>query len=136
MERYAQATIARQKAIDALRNALNAVESSWAQWQQRVAMGCSAGDLSRDRQHCQELELHQKACEKALKGAEDVVDAAWKAWVAARQQRETVDRVRDLQKEEYDKLLQQEEQKLLDEMAGRKTGNFHQGAGENDARWN
>ena len=136
MEKYARATIARQKAMDGLRAALNAVDTAWSELQKRVALGSPAGEVSRDRLHCQELEARQKLCESSLRKTEEEVDSAWRGWVFARQQRETVDRVREIQKTDHDKWLQQEEQKLLDEMAGRKPGRFSHKFRRSDTLWN
>lgn len=117
MEVYAQALAARQTALSNLAAADREVESACCEWHSAVADGSSAAWVSRLQDYFQTVRARHSACVDAMQQAEVRVAEALNAMLAARREREVVDRFRDLERQAYDRELQREEAKVLDEMA-------------------
>lgn len=117
LENYAQALLARQSAraqLDALQQNLDGV---WSRLRQTLESGCSASAVTRLRQESYFLEEERKLREEALAQAELAVSQALQQMLAARKQREAVEKVRVKKRMEYDRDVQRDTQKFLDELA-------------------
>jgi flagellar protein FliJ len=121
LEHFSRAIAVRQLAIDRLNETKRRCEAAWALSRERTAEGAPAAHLAQLRDYCRDMEKFQKECELAVAAAQRVVDQKWEKLVAARQAREVVDKLLKRQRERYDRELQREEQKLLDDMASRRT---------------
>jgi flagellar FliJ protein len=120
LERLAEAIAARQLAIDRLNEVQQACKNAWALSRERTAAGAPAAHLAQLHDYCHDLEQLQKDCEQAVQAAQRVVDQKWEKLVAARQAREAVDKLLERQRERYDRELQREEQKMLDDMTSQR----------------
>lgn len=117
LETYAQALLARQNALNHLESAQHDLEHSWSRLRQTLESGCSASAASRLRQESQVLEEDRKSREEILAQAERGVSQALQQMLAARQQREAVEKARTKQRASYDRDVQRDTQKFLDELA-------------------
>lgn len=117
LEKYAQALLARQNAVAQLEATQRELEDSWLRLRQTLESGCSASAATRLRQESHYLEAERKQCEEALTQAERGVSHALQQMLAARQQREAVEKFRGKQRAAYNLDVQRDTQKFLDELA-------------------
>lgn len=117
MEDYARALAARQTAHQDLAAAEREVEAACSEWHTAVAEGSPAAWVSRLQDYFQTVRARHSACAEALQKAEAEVAETLARMLAARREREVVDRFRELERQAYDRELQREEMKMLDEMA-------------------
>lgn len=117
LEAYAQALLARQSALSQLELVQRELEEAWLQLRQTLESGCSASAATRLRQASQLLEEERKSREEKLTEAERGVAQALQQMLAARQQREVVEKFRGKQRANYDRDVQRDTQKFLDELA-------------------
>lgn len=117
LETYAQALLARQHALSQLEAVQHELEHSWTRLRETLESGCSASAATRLRQESQALEDDRLAREERLTQAELGVSQALQQMLAARQQREAVEKARTKQRATYDRDVQRDTQKFLDELA-------------------
>lgn len=121
MERYALALAARQRAAERVELVSRQLMEVWMRIQGELADGSNASSVTQLRRFCESLEQSQSQAKHALDEADLAVHEALGKMLASRQEREAVDKFFQYQKNAYDRELNREEQKLLDEMAGRKS---------------
>lgn len=124
LEQYARALVARQQAFDALDTIEEQITRDNTQWQELLAAGCNAAQAAQAQQYHRSLEKRLEESILALNAAERRVNAASNTMLAARQQREIVDVYREKQLARHQRLTMREEQKNLDEFAGRRAISF------------
>ncbi len=117
LENYAQALLVRQSAVTQLESIQHDLEAAWLRLRQTLESGCSASSATRLRQESSFLEDERKLREDALAQAERGVSQALQQMLAARKQREAVEKVRGKKRLEYDRDAQRDTQKFLDELA-------------------
>lgn len=117
LEKYAQALLARQNAFGQLERIQRELEAAWLRLRQTLESGCSASSATRLGQESSYLEEERKVRETALSEAERGVGQALQQMLAARQQREAVEKFRGKQRATYDRDVQRDTQKFLDELA-------------------
>lgn len=117
LENYAQALLARQSAFSQLEATQHTLEQAWLRLRQTLESGCSASAATRLRQESGFLEEERKLREDALAQAERGVSQALHQMLAARKQREAVEKVRGKQRLAHDRDEQRDTQKFLDELA-------------------
>lgn len=117
LETYAQALLARQNALRQLDAVQHDLESAWSRLRYTLESGCSASAATRLRQESQALEEDRQAREELLAQTERGVSHALQQMLAARQQREAVEKARGKQRASYDRDVQRDTQKFLDELA-------------------
>jgi flagellar export protein FliJ len=125
LEQYAQALLVRKQAFDALEAMDGWLGRDSAQLQKLLADGCSGATAAQAHQFHRSLEKRRDDCIAALGAAERRVNAASQKMLAARQQREIVDVYCEKQLARHQRLVLREEQKLMDEFAGRRATSFH-----------
>ena len=86
----------------------------------RLAKGCAASEAAQAHEYHRSLVRRRDECAAGLGHAERRVNAALQAMLAARQQRELVDKYFDKQKSRHQQHAARNEQKLLDDLAGRR----------------
>jgi flagellar protein FliJ len=117
LEKYAQTLLARQNAVNQLETTQHELEAAWLRLRQTLESGCSASAATRLRQESNFLEEERQTREAALTQAERNVSQALQQMLAARQQREAVEKFRGKQRAVYDRDVQRDTQKFLDELA-------------------
>jgi flagellar FliJ protein len=119
LEHYGRAVSARQEAVEILRAARAEWDTICRVRTTLLAAGAAAGDLARAQEYCRAMEETVARCEGDVLRAQREVESSWQKLLEARRAREMVDKYGQRQRESYDRALQREEQKALDEMAQR-----------------
>jgi flagellar export protein FliJ len=117
LEKYAQALLARQSALRQLETAQHELDEAWLQLRQTLESGCSASAATRLRQQSQLLEEERQLRAEDFAQSERGVSQALHQMLAARQQREAVEKFRGRQRLAHDRDVQRDTQKFLDELA-------------------
>ncbi|MFO1511537.1 MAG: flagellar export protein FliJ [Verrucomicrobiota bacterium] len=117
LENYAQALLARQNALGQLEAVQRELDAAWLRLRQTLESGCSASAATRLRQHSAGLEEERHHREDLLTQAQRKVGQALQQMLAARQQREAVEKFRGRQRASWDRDVQRDTQKFLDELA-------------------
>jgi flagellar export protein FliJ len=120
MERYSEALQARQRAATALSTADQVRVQAGEVLNQRLASGMQAAEAMREQSHYKVLESRRDAAQNALTVAENGIPPALKGMLNARQQREAVEECITRQRERHQRDQQNQERKLLDELALRR----------------
>jgi flagellar export protein FliJ len=120
LESYARALLARQQVMQALEDMDQRVGRDFEQMRSLRAGRCTAAQAAQAQNFHASLEKKRDDCLEALGQAERQVNAACRAMLAARQQREMVDVFRGKQQAVHQRLLAREEQKIMDEFAIRR----------------
>jgi flagellar FliJ protein len=116
-ESYGRAVTARQQAIERLRAARTRCEAVWSAREALLEGRASVGELDQAHSYCRSVEETVAACESAVLQSQRVVEEAWQKLLEARQSREVVDKVKQRQRDRYDRDVAVDEQKTLDELA-------------------
>jgi len=117
LEKYAQALLAKQTALRQLDAIQHELDTAWLRLRQTLESGCSASAATRLRQEGQLLEEERQLREAQFAQAERAVSQTLQTMLAARQQREAVEKFRGKQRASYDRDVQRDTQKFLDELA-------------------
>jgi flagellar export protein FliJ len=120
MEQYAQTLALRQQAVNRLAAVSQELTDGWQELRSRLAGGCAASEVAQMQEYHHSLVRRRDECMNALGIAERRVNAAFQAMLAARQQRELVDKYFEKQKARHQRHEGRNEQKLLDDLAGRR----------------
>lgn len=118
LEQYGKAVQAREQALAFLWKTREEMEKIF---QERLDLsdGAPASALARLEQWTGEVAAREKECLQNVQLASLRVETTWQDLMIARQEREIVEKYLDRQRERYDRALDREEQKTLDELAGR-----------------
>ena len=114
---YARALLCRQRALDQVDAIRRELEAAWARARRDLAAGCPAAKMAQGCRHTQALEDEQVRLTDALQQAERAVNQMLQRMLAARQQREVVDKLRGHQRARHERDVARETQKILDELA-------------------
>lgn len=121
LDLYAKALVARQQAADRLGAARERLHEGWRDLRELLNRGCDAAALVRMKDYHRTLEKRRDECILAIGVAERRVGAAFNALMLARQQTEIVETGFQRQKARHERERAYEEQKFLDDLAGRRT---------------
>jgi flagellar export protein FliJ len=120
LEQYAKSLLARQQALDKLDAVQRELNAGFAELRAQMAKGCAATEIAQAQEYHRQLARRRDECTMALGAAERRVNAAMQAMLTARQQREIVDKFFDKQKAGHEREQLRNEQKMLDDLAGRR----------------
>jgi len=115
-KRYAEALRASEEAAARLDRGARALALSWMAVCEEAAGGATIAKLRQMRAWCGELERRCEQLTAAVKSAERAAHEAWREMVLATRNREALDRLRDKCRRAFDREVQRDEQKQLDEM--------------------
>lgn len=124
MDLYARTLLMRQQAVERLEAVQQLLRAGWQELRQLMARGCQAASAARMHEYHRSLEKRRDECVAALGVAERRVNAAFQAMIAARREREVVDKCFDKQKARHQREQVRVEQKFLDDLAGRRTASI------------
>ena len=119
LEFYARELQARQHALDALADSENDLALAWEDLRTQMVEGGPIAGLVQRQGHCQHLGEIRERNVTAVTRAENAANLALLAVVAARQNREVVEKFLEHQRKNYQRECNREEQKILDELAHR-----------------
>jgi flagellar export protein FliJ len=117
---FAEAMRACEEATFQLQVASEELAEGWSALCEELSGGVTATKLLRTRAWCNVLEFRQKERNAALRAARRAMDAAWRDMMIATRDREALDRYHDKRRDAYNRELQREEQKQLDELGLRR----------------
>jgi flagellar export protein FliJ len=120
-ERYVQALLTRQQALDLLDGLQRELNEGWQELRVQLAKGCSASHAAQAHDYHRALAKRRDEASEALGIAERRVNATLQTMLSARQQREIVDKSCEKQKARHLRDQLREEQKRLDDLAGRRS---------------
>ena len=118
LEQYGKAVQAREQALAFLWKTREEMEKIF---QERLDLsdGAPASTLAHLEKWTGEVAAREKECLQNVQLASLRVETTWQDLMLARQEREIVEKYLDRQRERYDRALDREEQKTLDELASR-----------------
>jgi flagellar export protein FliJ len=116
-ERYAKTLRACEEAAARVQAASVELTACWKTLCDKLAAGVTGDELLRARAWCNVLELRVRERAAALEQARHAVDAVWNELMIATREREGLDRLHEKRRRTYDRDVQREEQKNLDELA-------------------
>jgi len=122
MEAYARTLQEQRRALAELQRVQGELEAAWADWHGAVTEGCVAGVIAQAQRYFQTVEGRRQQAAQRVKQCEREVQSALQSMLVARREREAVDAFFENQRLAYDRELQREERKLLDDMAQRRAG--------------
>jgi flagellar FliJ protein len=123
LENYARALLARQQALDRLDAVQREMNAGFVELRAKLTKGCAASEAAQAHDYHRLLAKRRDECTVALGVAERRVNAAMQTMLAARQQREVVDKFFDKQKARHERDQVRNEQKFLDDLAGSRRAN-------------
>jgi flagellar export protein FliJ len=116
---YADALRACEEAAARVKTAGDELSAGWTTLSKELSFGVTAMQLLRTRAWCNVLEFRLKERTGQLEKARLAVDEVWEAMLGATRDREALDRYYKKSRRGYDRKVQTEEQKQLDELAVR-----------------
>jgi flagellar export protein FliJ len=126
LENYAQALLQRQSALAKLESTQHQLDAAWLRLRQSLTAGTAAAKVKQLRDQSRWLEEERTQREEVLAQAERGVSQALQQMLAARQQREAVEKFRGRQRASYDRDVQRDTQKFLDELAIQRTASVRE----------
>lgn len=120
LETYSRSIQARQDAASRLAQAEMALSDARRQWLHELADGCPAVRAAQSLQFCRLLEDRKREADQAVHAADQHLHHASQEMLAARQQREAVEKFLARQRERHERLLREEERRLIDDLIGRR----------------
>jgi flagellar export protein FliJ len=121
LEQYAQALLNRQLAAERLNSIQAELDECWRELRGHMVKGCSASTVTQSHDYHRVVTRRRDEAISSLGVAERRVNAAMQMMLAARQQREIVDKSCEKQKAHYQREQFRAEQKLMDDLAGRRS---------------
>jgi flagellar export protein FliJ len=119
-QRFADALHVCEEAAFQLHLASEELAAGWTSLCEELSTGVPATKMMRTRAWCNVLEQRQKERAATLQAARRAMDAAWREMMLATRDREVLDSYHDKCRRAYDRDLQREEQKRLDELGVRR----------------
>lgn len=117
---YGRSLRATEQAAEKLASAQQALEAVWAELKSRFAHHGTAEDLARLQAYSQTVEKRRAECERAVQIANQKVRESFVKLVAARQAAAVLDKHFANQKRHHQHEQRRHEQKILDDLAGRR----------------
>jgi flagellar export protein FliJ len=119
LEQYGKAVQTREQATRLLWKVRGELEQIFEERRGRTD-GTAAADLAQFDKWSGEVANREKECLQTVQLASQRVETVWQDLLLARKEVEIVEKYLNQQRELYDRSLDREEQKSLDEMAGRR----------------
>ncbi len=120
LEAFGRAVQARTGALEKQNRKERDLHQAWRQLEHLQVSGANVRDINQVRGHCQVLQQGLAQAQQFTAAAQQVANEAWETLNESRQQLELVSKFYERRRDEYERELRQEEQKQLDEMAGRR----------------
>lgn len=118
-EQYALALALRAQALKRLEDVEHQLSLARFEIQELVTAGCPVHQVSRRQQFCTVIQERRNQCTTELQSAERTVQQRFSAMLAARQEREAVEKHHEKCRQEHQRGLQREEQRWLDDLTPR-----------------
>lgn len=115
-KRYVEALRASDAVAAKLDAGAHELAAAWTTLCEEVAEGVTVAKLHQTRAWCSELERRCEQLAEALKLAQRAAQDAWREMALATRDREALDKLREKCRRVYDREVQRDEQKQLDEL--------------------
>lgn len=119
LEAFGRSVQARTQAIEKQNHKERELHVAWNQLERLQINGASGQEINQLREHCYALQQELTQAQQFTAAAQEVANEAWDKLSESRQQLELVNKFYERRRDEYERELRQEEQKQLDEIAGR-----------------
>ena len=136
LERFTAAVQNREKAVNRLRSVTQQLHAGWRELKARLPNGGTALQIAQIQAYCDSVTARKKECEVYVNAAHRAVDDAWQDLLAAKQQLDVVVKYYENQRRLYQRELDREEQKALDDMANRRATKATAGMVNVETAWN
>ena len=136
MEHYGHAIRHREAAAACLRTREEELSDTRRRWLNELSDGCPAVQAAQTLAYCHLLEDSRAQAERDLAQADARLSQASERMLAARQHREAVENLLQHQRAEHEALVRLEEQKMLDDLVGRRSPVSAAGRLVQRANWN
>jgi flagellar export protein FliJ len=136
LEKYGRAIQHRQATAAKLADAEMELSEARRLWLNELADGCPAVRAAQLLAFSHHLEEHKRQCEQTLNLADVELNQASQRMLLARQDREAVERLMSRQRERHDQQAREAEQKLIDDLVGRRLPVSFAGQPASDSVWN
>ena len=120
LEAHAAALLARHQAMSRVKAVELELSAAWTELRRRQDAGCSASEMKQVSEFSQTLSRRRDEATAALASTERGVNVSLKNLLEARRQREIVDACHDKQKLAHQREQSRQENRLLDDLAGRR----------------
>lgn len=117
---FAAAMRACEEAAFQLQEASDQLAAGWSSLCEELSQGITATRLVRTQSWCNLLEARQKDRSTALQDARRAMNVAWREMMLSTRDREALDRYHDKCRRLFDREMQRQEQKHLDEFGIRR----------------
>ena len=115
-KRYVEALRASEEAAAKLDAGSHELAAAWTLLCEEVSESVTVAKLHQTRAWCGELERRCEQLSAALKLTQRLAHEAWRDMVLATRDREAIDKLRNKRRDEFNRDVQRDEQKQLDEM--------------------
>ena len=136
LEKYSRAIQHRQSCADRVAEVEMELSEARRQWLNALADGCPAVRASQMLGYSHLLEERKRQCEQTLSLADVELNQASQRMLLARQQREAVEKFLERQRERHDRMVREEERKLIDDLVSRRSPVSFAGKFSAESLWN
>jgi flagellar export protein FliJ len=119
-EQYGRALRNREQAIRQRDEVQRQLESGWATSQQELEAGVPQAQWAHTQAYCQQTVTRLRTCQVSVESAQAAANQCLQQLLQAQRDREVVDKYYQNQRRSYAHAEQREEQKMLDDLAGRR----------------
>jgi flagellar export protein FliJ len=120
LERFTAAVQNHEKAVDRLNSVTQQLYAGWGELKARQTQGVIVLQIAQIQSYCDSVMARKKESEIYVKASHRAVDVAWQNLLTAKQQLDVVVKHYENQRRQYERELDREEQKALDDMANRR----------------
>ena len=136
LKRFTAAVQNRESAVDRLNSVTQQLQAGWSELKACLPKGATALQIAQIQAYCDSVTTRKKECEVYVNAAHRAVDIAWQNLLAAKQQLEVVVKYYENQRRLYERELDREEQKTLDDMTNRRATRSTAGMVSLETKWN
>ena len=136
LERFTAAVRHREKAVNRLNSVTQQLHAGWSELKARLLKGATAFQIAQIQAYCDSVTARKKECEVYVKSAHRAMDVAWQNLLSVKQQLEVVVKYYEDQRRHYEREMDREEQKALDDMANRRATKVTAGTVSVETNWN
>jgi flagellar export protein FliJ len=136
LERFTATVQNREKAVDRLNSVTQRLHAGWNELKARIPQGATALQIAQIQAYCDSVAARKEKYEAYVNAAHRAVDVAWQNLLAAKQQLEVVVKYYENQRRQYERKVDREEQKALDDMANRRATKATAGMASVETTWN
>jgi flagellar export protein FliJ len=136
LERFTAAVQNREKAVNRLNSVTQQLHAGWSELKALLLQGATAFRIAQIQAYCDSVTTRKKECEVFVNAAHRAMDVAWQTLLTTKQQLDVVVKYYENQRRQYERKVDREEQKALDDMANRRATKATAGMVSVETKWN